>query len=435
MEDFRKACGMVGLLRLEVRGGGGAEARSLALNRPFAVIGSDPSADLHLDDRQVSRRHAYLQAVAGRVFCVDLGSRTGILREDGRLQGSGWLPEGEDLQIGPYLIRLVEAHDDGRRAPGDGANPLEEEIPHVGPEVVLNAVDGGSGPISSKLRKRLTLVGGSLDCRIRLRDPSISRVHCALLCTDDGIWAVDLLGRRGISMNGRRARSSRFEEGDWLQIGRFVLARPRENARRELATLADSPAPAPWRMNPDLQLVTGPEAGGDADTRDLLPPNRPGGVGWEDPTALLLANQFAMMQRQMFDQFGQMFRAMIEMMGENQREQMAQVREEVERLRELGRDLAAGRPPLPPPPPHPRNGIAHQGTAPRPEGGPATGRGPTPTRDRDAAPDPEGPREEALDWVCRRILEIQGEQQTGWQRLSQMLRGAKPPRNPAEGDL
>ena len=65
MEDFRKACGMGGLLRLDVRGADGEGARSLALNRPYAIIGSDPSADLRLDDARVSRRHAYLQAVSG----------------------------------------------------------------------------------------------------------------------------------------------------------------------------------------------------------------------------------------------------------------------------------------------------------------------------------------------------------------------------------
>ena len=77
-------------MRLVVEGprAGGGESR--VLPQPFAVIGRDERADVILDDPRVSRRHVYLQAVAGQVFWVDLESRTGTCDETGTRK-SGWL--------------------------------------------------------------------------------------------------------------------------------------------------------------------------------------------------------------------------------------------------------------------------------------------------------------------------------------------------------
>src|SRR5439155_1003297 len=69
---------------------------SVALEKPFALIGSGVNADLRLDDNQVSHRHLYLQVYDGRVFAVDLGSRTGTFWEAGR-QAYGWLDRGQSL--------------------------------------------------------------------------------------------------------------------------------------------------------------------------------------------------------------------------------------------------------------------------------------------------------------------------------------------------
>ena len=189
-----------------------------------------------------------------------------------------------------------------------------------------------------------------------------------------------------------------------------MIARPRDGARREVATIAEVPPPAPW-SSPDLQLA--------ARAAPAVP------SGWEEPSALLLANQFAMMQQQMFDQFGQMFRTMVEMMGENQREQMALVREEVERLRQLAGELAELR------------STAPKALAARPPAVEDRARAPPPARAPRSAPrlpaDAGGraPGDEALDWVCRRIAEIEGEQKTGWQRLAGLMKGAKSGRNSA----
>ena len=72
--EFLKACGLRPLdLRIENRG----ETTRWSTHQPFALIGSDPMADLFLDDSRVDRLHAYLQVIEGQVYWVDLGSQGG----------------------------------------------------------------------------------------------------------------------------------------------------------------------------------------------------------------------------------------------------------------------------------------------------------------------------------------------------------------------
>jgi len=121
VELFLEACGATGPLHLGVEDSsrpGGPLRR--VLHQPFVVIGRDPTTDLLLASRRVSRRHAYLQLVGGRLFCVDLGSRTGTEWDDGSFD-SGWLESTRFIRVGPYVINLwddanrfaaVEAPDD-----------------------------------------------------------------------------------------------------------------------------------------------------------------------------------------------------------------------------------------------------------------------------------------------------------------------------------
>ena len=89
---FREACGMTGPLQLRVDYPGVADPLQWVLYQPFALIGREPRAHLQLDHDEVSRRHAYLQVVAGRVFFTDLESRMGIQWENGSRR-TGWLDE------------------------------------------------------------------------------------------------------------------------------------------------------------------------------------------------------------------------------------------------------------------------------------------------------------------------------------------------------
>ena len=99
MGEFLASCGATGPLALVVEDGGGAEVGRWNVPQPFVLVGRDPRMELTLDDEAVSQRHVYLQVLGGRLFYVDLGSRSGTTRE-GSAEPSGWLDLGGSIGIG-----------------------------------------------------------------------------------------------------------------------------------------------------------------------------------------------------------------------------------------------------------------------------------------------------------------------------------------------
>src|SRR4051794_19103488 len=222
---FTASCGATGPLELTVSGPAGAERRTFG--HPFVLVGRHELSCLRLEDGEVSRRHAYLQRLGGRVFCVDLGSRTGV-RWDGQPRPAGWLGPGRGVGIGPFTLELATAARPGGD-PGEGVaddwDPLRDPAPapRLLPPVAVDLCNEGPAPSRWRMNRVLVLVGSSSACRVRLRDPSVSRVHCSLVGTPAGVWVVDLLSRTGTSLNGNPVRWALVKGGDRLQVGPYVL--------------------------------------------------------------------------------------------------------------------------------------------------------------------------------------------------------------------
>src|SRR5262245_26155864 len=67
--QFLRACGAAGPLRLSVESPAGEEVIRGEFDQPFLLIGREEWADLPLANSAVSRRHAFLQVIDGRLFC------------------------------------------------------------------------------------------------------------------------------------------------------------------------------------------------------------------------------------------------------------------------------------------------------------------------------------------------------------------------------
>jgi pSer/pThr/pTyr-binding forkhead associated (FHA) protein len=238
---FRTSCGATAPLVLNVSSPGCAGGERRVFGDPFVLVGRDQRSCLRLEDGKVSRRHAYLQQFGGRVFCVDLGSRTGI-RWGGKLRLAGWLRPEQGVQIGPFTLELATAaragEDLGDKVAEDG-DPLQDRendarfLPHVTVEV--------GNEVLSRLRmnRSLVLVGSSPACRIRLQDARVSRYHCSLVRTPQGVWLIDLLSGTGARLNGRSFCCELVKEGDRLQVGPYVLRIWYPHVR------SDKPSPSP----------------------------------------------------------------------------------------------------------------------------------------------------------------------------------------------
>ncbi|WP_254053922.1 FHA domain-containing protein [Singulisphaera sp. GP187] len=284
-----------------------------------------------MDHPRVSRRQVYLQVIAGRSFHVNIGGR---IHDDceRELIPQGWVDDQRGIEIGPVRI-----HTEDPASSVNLGNPLDARSLDDSPlPVVILEFPQQTGRPSWKLSRVLTLLGRTSECRLRFLDHEISHYHCSLLRTPSGTWVVDLLGRTGIKLNKQPIRWARLENGDLLEVGRHLIRircempapKPSSQAIRTVSTVAVV-SPRPGR--PPTLLEIGHDL--PQDPPFLAPTDR------TESIIAYMANQFGQMQQQMLDQFQQAMVTMAQTLGSLHRDQMAQVRDELDQLRQLSQDL------------------------------------------------------------------------------------------------
>jgi pSer/pThr/pTyr-binding forkhead associated (FHA) protein len=394
------------------------ELTTQTFNQPFLVIGRMQESDLILDHWQVSRRHAYLQLIDGRFYCVDLGSRTGTHGGDATRR-SGWLEPGRTIQIGPYAVR--PEWPERRPRPTDPPPAVVWELP-------TKAV----GPPTWRMNQYLALIGRSAACKIRVLDEDVSKFHCAVVLNSYGLWAIDLLGEHGVFVNDRKIRYARVEHGDELRVGSHVLTARYERPPLPLPAFpmprAELMPVNPLRANPpgrlDLPARIPPMASG-PDLATMI--EKAGLSGTIDPSVNLLVHQFGMMQQNMLDQFHNTMMMMFDGFAALHREQSATIREEFEQVRKLSAEIealraettrlakeAAARPQAPPTPNGHQRPYPVSRPLPQLPGDP-------PRRPNAPVNEPEGDIHAQL---CLKLASIESERQNRWQKILGMMSGS-----------
>ena len=422
-EVFLEACGARTPPQLDVEHRERRDVMRWTLSLPFVLIGRDERADLRLDDERVSHRHAYLQMVAGHLWCVDLGSRTGIHGEGGKLVAGVLLPR-ETFRIGPYALRRADEGSFAGEASSAPANPLCSEADDLSslPRIALDFSGGAAREKTWLVDRPLTLVGRASFCKVRLHSSMVSRVHCALLNTSRGLWVIDLLGREGTYVNGKAVRWAGLEHNDELQVDQF---------RIRVRFLAPSQRDLPARRAEG----EGSRVESEGENHALLPPPSTHFGGSILPTAatdglttigaealmLPLFAQFSEMQQQMFDQFQQSLVLMAQMFGGLQREQMQLVRQELDQLHEITRELQevegqlSKRAPATMALPRQINKeIRRQGEKETSEDEPAR---------KESVNPPVAASTEVHLWLAQRLATLQQERRTRWQKILGMVSG------------
>ncbi len=436
-EEFLRDCGARPGLAVEVEREGAAVPRRHVLDAPFALVGRDERNQLCLPDCEVSRRHAYLQALAGGVFWVDLGSRTGA-RCNGEARLAGWLLPANRLEVGPFTLRLA-ADVPGPAAPGGGPfDPLAADAgPSSDPPWALELPGG----VRWRVNRPLALVGKSSRCKLRPNTPEASRFHCALVRAAAGVWVVDLLSSRGTYVNGERVPWALLREGDELRIGRVRL-----RLRGEASPLAGGVSVAlgdgagaaclsPEEAGPPVEGAAVPAGA-------LLPraPALPATASPELQEAILgpVINQFSLMQQQMLEQFHQTMVMMAQVFGNLHRDQLAVIREELTQLHQVTQELQAlhvelaRRPPAEgagqevPPPTEDGDRAQRGGDAEAAPSAPAPAPAPQPPpRPRPDRPSTrQGEAAETIHALLRQRLEaLEAERKSRWDRILRFMRG------------
>jgi pSer/pThr/pTyr-binding forkhead associated (FHA) protein len=326
---FAAACGAVSSLDLVIEKDTGEVVTRGAVEQPCAMIGRDPYCEIVLADKSVSARHAFLQVVGGRVFVVDLDSRSGT-RWDDLPRPDGWLTPDTPVQLGPFRIHVTAPVSDTPAIVGPTYHPLHAgPLPKGYPRVAVEFRNGKVAQGCWDINRTLTLVGRARACKINLASDEVSLFHAYFLLTPDGVWVVDLYGRGGVLVNDEPVRFRRLDHGDEVRIAKFILgisyAEGATNTRRP------EPITAPLATaNPDVtsgfpDRLTGPLS---APPVTLIPA--------DDDTQ---ATRFSAVQSQLFERFQQSMLMMMKLFGQAHREQIAAMEREMAKLAALTEEL------------------------------------------------------------------------------------------------
>ena len=183
----------------------GKEILRLPLKGPTMTIGRDPTCDLHLDNRALSRRHAQIEKRGAAIWVRDLESQNGTFVNGERIAEPQALNGGDRIAVGRYEVRI------------DGVEEAKKDTP------VLTL----SGPEG---RHRFAMVGDEIiigrapSCDIAIGHKSISRRHVRIAVEGDHFIAEDLGSQNGSRINNKRINGpTPFRIGDKVQMSEFTI--------------------------------------------------------------------------------------------------------------------------------------------------------------------------------------------------------------------
>lgn len=311
-EAFAQDCKMLGSIEIRVSHRVNGTTQVFVLSLPFAFIGRSQLMGVRLDDPSVSQCHAYLQVIEGLPYIVDLGSRTGVIWDDGS-QGRGWVYPGHTLRMGTFDVQISSSGRQGVPTPThEEPIGIDASRDDFLPPVVIEvhgpgSRSGGHHPLD----RPITLIGRHPGCELRFLDDAISYFHCALVNTPTGAWCLDILSRKGTLLNGRPTRLTRLRDGDLLELGTVSL----------LVKLGSQSA--------HPLLLNGTTSGIDTvAVQTISPPN----------LAESMSSSFVPF-REVIDQFQQCFMTMAQMFTAMQQEHAATVYEQMQMMQELMKEL------------------------------------------------------------------------------------------------
>ncbi|MCB9851099.1 MAG: FHA domain-containing protein [Phycisphaerales bacterium] len=103
----------------------------------------------------------------------------------------------------------------------DGQRP--PRLPKSAPKVSLTIVGGpGKGHVVD-LTRCVTLIGSRHGCKLQLRSPEVSAVHCAIVNTGEEVFVRDLASSNGTYLNDLPAVLEKLDDGDTIRVADWEL--------------------------------------------------------------------------------------------------------------------------------------------------------------------------------------------------------------------
>jgi FHA domain-containing protein len=221
----------------------GGKTHPVQLVRDVYTIGRDPSNDIALRERNISRRHARLErAGPDRWVLVDEDSRYGCFINGERIKGRSFISPVDSAQIGGYHFTVLSSW--GKR--GGVAPALSVTRSLLVPIEVppkLRLFDGLSPVADVRLDRGPVTFGTDQDCTVRLLGMENALVHIRPL-PGGSFELVDRGDIVLVRLKGQELRRKILDNADLFDLGDNLAIRFLQGGRHARADDPDfSPSP------------------------------------------------------------------------------------------------------------------------------------------------------------------------------------------------
>ncbi len=216
------------------------DVREVQLGELPVVVGRDESADVRVDDKKVSRRHAAFKLMHGEAWVEDLGSVNGVKLNGKRIDRRAAMGDRDEAVVGSYRVRIRVV------GPGTSASMASEPPEDTGPghenytragartyradaveksesiSVALPVLVGLDPPVSGQrftLQRGENIIGRLEESDVAVLDGSVSRQHARILVSRDRVTASDLQSSNGTFVDDTRIEAADLGHGDVLRVG------------------------------------------------------------------------------------------------------------------------------------------------------------------------------------------------------------------------
>jgi pSer/pThr/pTyr-binding forkhead associated (FHA) protein len=183
----------------------GSEVLRTPLKAASLIIGRDKAADIHLDNRALSRRHAKLEKKGAAIWIQDMGSQNGTYVNGQRIEAPRALNGGDVIEVGRYQLRI------------EGVEEADANTPVL-------TLSGPEGKHRFAMVGEEIIIGRAPSCDIAIGHKSISRRHLRISHAAAQFYVEDLGSQNGTRINGRRINGKTpFSVGDEVQMSDFTM--------------------------------------------------------------------------------------------------------------------------------------------------------------------------------------------------------------------
>jgi hypothetical protein len=180
----------------------------VVITKPFARLGRDQRAEIELADASVLPCQVYLHATAEGLYCTGFAAGS---------QG-GWLLPSTTFEVGPFRVRASLA--DFRPPAALPPDPQSKGTagPRV-PRIRMYTDKSRATHTDLLLQRRLTLIGRQTPATWRIKHPTISRAHGAVVWDGADLWLIDFFSSNGTRLGENRCDAGLVRPGQEFRIG------------------------------------------------------------------------------------------------------------------------------------------------------------------------------------------------------------------------